>query len=384
MKLAILQGLLSNASGGLAASVPCMVRALSQNTSVEPHVLGISDVNAPAAAAKWGSCVYEHTSYGPSGFHWAPSMARTLDDISPDVIDTQGIWMNLSRVALAHHELHKTPLVVTPRGMLDPWAVQRSSWRKRLVRWWFETEHLSRAGAVRALNEDEARAIRKWGVTSPVAIIPNGIDKPDAARARDLRDRAPVLQFLGRLDPKKGLEPLFRAWALVAGEPSARDWKLQINGWGAPDYLTCLRLLISDLDIEESLVFGGPVYGEEKDAVLRSSSGFILPSFSEGLPMAVLEAWSWGTPVLMTRACNLPEGFVAGAAIEISTEPKELARRILDYMAMSLEEHHAMSAAGRRLVETKFQSRAVARDLERLYGWLSGHNPQPSDLMFDG
>jgi hypothetical protein len=51
---------------------------------------------------------------------------------------------------------------------------------------------------------------------------------------------------------------------------------------------------------------------------------------------------------------------------------------------MSAEERRAMSAAGRRLVETKFHAHAVARDLEKLYGWLSGRQPQPSDLMFDG
>ena len=131
-------------------------------------------------------------------------------------------------------------------------------------------------------------------------------------------------------------------------------------------------------------MFGGPIYGKEKNEAFGSSVGFILPSFSEGLPMAVLEAWSWGTPVLMTRACNLPDGFSSGAALKISTEPKELPRGILDYLGMSAEERRAMSAAGRRLVETKFHAHAVARDLEKLYGWLSGRQPQPSDLMFDG
>ena len=361
-----------------------MVRALSKSTSVEPLVLGISDANAPNAVAKWGSCVHEHLFHGPSGFYWAPSMALTLEHLSPDVIDTQGMWMNMSRVALRRHKRSKTPLVVTPRGMLDPWAVLRSPWKKRVARWWFEDEHLSRAGAVRALNENEALAIRRFGVTSPVVIIPNGVEMPNAARVSDLNDRARILLFLGRLHPKKGLEPLLRAWKLVSKETTAKDWKLRVNGWGAPVYVQGLRRLVSDLAVDHSLMLEGPVYGAAKDAVFGSSAGFILPSFSEGLPMAVLEAWSWGTPVLMTRACNLPEGFSTGAAVEISTEPKEIARRILDYVSMSADDHRAMSAAGRRLVETRFEENNVARDLERLYGWLCNQNPRPSDLMFDG
>lgn len=383
MKLVVLQGLLSNASGGLAASVPAMVRALSEETYVRPHVLGISDANVPGAAVGWGSHVSEHRSYGPLGFHWAPTMARMLDDISPDVIDTQGIWMNLSRVALSRHNRYKTPLTVTPHGMLDPWAVQQSYNRKRLARWWYEDEHLSRAGAVRALNEDEAQAIRSFGVSSPIVIIPNGINMPDSERLIDFDNRAPVLQFLGRLDPKKGLEPLLHAWALVCADPSANDWRLRINGWGSPNYVKRLKRLVTELLIEETVLFGGAIYGEEKDQAIGSAAGFILPSFSEGLPMAVLEAWSWGTPVLMTRACNLPVGFSSNAALKISTEPKALARSIIDYMALSSEERSTMSLAGRRLVHAKYQYRMIAKDLERMYDWLAFGTPQPSDLMFD-
>ena len=324
-----------------------------------------------------------HRAFGPTGFHWAPGMARTLNEIAPDVIDTHGIWMNLSRVAVAHHKRGGTPLVVTPHGMLDPWAVRRSSWRKRLVRRWFEEEHLSSAAAIRALNIDEAKAIREFGISSPVVIIPNGIEAPEAGRIADIEDREPVLQFLGRLDPKKGLEALFAAWALVAGAPSAKDWRLQINGWGAPDYVQGLHRLVSESRAKNSIGLGGPIFGVEKADALGSAAGFILPSFSEGLPMAVLEAWSWGTPVLMTRACNLPEGFSEGAALEITTEPKELARRILDYIEMRSGERRAMAAAARGLVETRFHSSAVARDLERLYQWVAGRGKLPAELIFD-
>ena len=99
--------------------------------------------------------------------------------------------------------------------------------------------------------------------------------------------------------------------------------------------------------------------------------------------MAVLEAWSWGVPVLMTRACNLPEGFTSGAAIEISTEPKALARQILNYMDIGSVDRRAMAAAGRQLVSTKFHAQAVARDLERLYMWAAGYDEMPQELMFD-
>ena len=61
----------------------------------------------------------------------------------------------------------------------------------------------------------------------------------------------------------------------------------------------------------------------------------MLPSFSEGMPIAVLEAWSYGLPVLMTEACNLPEGFAAGAALQIGPDRAGIGAGLRQLFAMS-------------------------------------------------
>ena len=99
--------------------------------------------------------------------------------------------------------------------------------------------------------------------------------------------------------------------------------------------------------------------------------------------MAVLEAWCWGTPALITRACNLPEGFTTGAAVEISTEPQALARGILGFMERGQEERCAMSQAGRSLIDTRFHALQVALRLEKLYGWAVGGGDGPEGLILD-
>lgn len=383
VKVAHLMGLLSEASGGLNHSVSALTRSLAAETHIEPYIVGILDPTSPPSPSHWGVPIHAYPSYGPASFHWSPSMSIDLDRIAPDVIDSHGIWMNISRVALKRHKRCGTPFVVTPHGMLDPWAVQRSARRKLFVRWWFENEHLAKTSVIRALNQDEARAIRQFGVKAPVAIIPNGIAAPDSACVSDIADRPPILEFLGRLDPKKGLEPLLIAWSMVIREPAARHWQLRIHGWGAPAYVQSLQHLVAELGIGISVDLAGPVFGHDKGNALGGAAGFILPSFSEGLPMAVLEAWSWGTPALITRACNLPEGFSEGAAIEITTEPIELARSILDFIGMNSGDRRVLAMAGRNLVNSKFHSHAVAKDMERLYRWVAGKSDAPSELMFD-
>jgi poly(glycerol-phosphate) alpha-glucosyltransferase len=126
-------------------------------------------------------------------------------------------------------------------------------------------------------------------------------------------------------------------------------------------------LTLPDVDV----VFFGPAFGEEKEALLRSAESFILPSFSEGLPMSVLEACSYGLPVVMTPECNLPEGFASGAALEILNSARgfEGVRTLIE---MTDQERAAMGMKGRRLVEEKFTWPKVAAQMRRLYEEVLG------------
>ena len=129
----------------------------------------------------------------------------------------------------------------------------------------------------------------------------------------------------------------------------------------------------SPLDSAEVLFFG-PAFGEEKEALLRSADAFILPSFSEGLPMSVLEAWSYGLPVLMTPECNLPEGFANHAALEIRSGGGSFQGSDFSFqhglralLEMSGAQRASMGLRGRKLVEEKFTWQKVAAQMRALY-----------------
>jgi glycosyltransferase involved in cell wall biosynthesis len=128
------------------------------------------------------------------------------------------------------------------------------------------------------------------------------------------------------------------------------------------------RLILPDVDV----VFFGPAFGEEKEALLRSAEAFILPSFSEGLPMSVLEAWAYGLPVVMTPECNLPEGFASGAALEIRSGERSFQDGMRTLIEMTDQERAAMGLRGRRLVEERFTWPKVAAQMRRLYEEVLG------------
>lgn len=377
LRVALAMAQLSDHSGGLAESVPMLARAL-RDAGADAAVLGVRDDRGAPGAGFRPDWVHVHEGWGPRVFGYARGWDATLDRLAPDVIDTQHLWMFPSLAALRAHRRRGTPLVITPRGMLDPWALRRGVWKKRLVRLWFEDAHLGRAACFRALNAREAQGIRAFGVRQPIFVVPNASPLPGGPVAAPDADPR-VLLFLGRLDPKKGVRELIEAWGAVGARSG---WRLQITGAGEPGYVAALRAAVPEAMLAgREVIFTGDQRGAEKRASYDRASAFILPSYSEGLPMSVLEAWSHGRPVLTTDAANLPEGFAAGAAIRVEATPGALAESLGALFAMEPDTLAEMGARARELVARRFSPEAMAQSMMRVYRWASGRGALPEDLL---
>jgi poly(glycerol-phosphate) alpha-glucosyltransferase len=262
--------------------------------------------------------------------------------------------------------------------MLDPWAVSHSSWKKKIAGLLYEHRHLMNASCLHALCSAEMDAIRRYGLSNPICMIPCGVDVPPPDRPGVTRQEK-VLLFLGRIHPKKGLVNLLAAWHKLQRDQAspAKDWKLWIAGWDQADHQTELQRWCHEQGLDTSVRFIGPKFGDDKHSLLRSVAAFVLPSFSEGLPVSVLEAWAYGLPVVMTSRCNLPQGFAAGAAVCIETDAPAMARRLLDVMAMSEEERSIMGMRGRELVQKQFSWASYAEQMHAVYAWIAGNGPKP-------
>ena len=227
---------------------------------------------------------------------------------------------------------------------------------------------------------------------APLVIIPNGIDLPRTDKPcpvapwhSQVQGRK-VLLFLGRLHIKKGLDELVTAVAnLKKSDPSwSKEWLVVIAGWGIDGYPENVARAVSDAGLDESIFMAGPVFGDIKRACMQHATAFILPSHSEGLPMSILEAWSYGLPVVMTDACNLPEGFAADAAIHITTEPTNIQqglKRLTQENQLSLQ---AMGQRGRALVERSFTWDSVAERCDHVYRWCLGGGTPPECIIMPG
>ena len=402
MNIGFVSDSLSTTAGGIFEIERSLALHLRE-LGISVTAWGVRDEPWERVADEWDGieCRLRERS-GPRIFGYVPGLVSDLVDSDRELLHLQHLWMYPSVAVHRWHRRTGRPYLVTANGMLEPWTLSRSKWIKRAAALCYENRMLRAAACLQANTEKEAADFRAYGLRNPICLIPNGVALPELSSNEPLRQRSGgprVLLFLGRLHPKKGLVNALRAWAEVMGEEARgtgrEAWQFVIAGWDQGGHGDELKALCRELGLDYSdnpsgnsdsdspapVIFNGPAFGKEKDALMRKAEAFILPSFSEGLPMAVLEAWAYGIPVLMTDHCNLPEGFAAGAAIRIGTEVPGIAGGLRELFQGSPGDLEAMGGAGRTLVEEQFTWPKVAAQMKEVYEWMLGGGTRPGCLV---
>lgn len=435
MKVAFITPCVSRLAGGIFEIERRLAQCLHDLPETTVCVFGPRDKQTQNDLPAWRPIVPETFPFlGPSAFRWSPALRRAVMACDADLAHLHALWMHTSLVTREWHHRTRRPYLTTLNGMLEPWALRHSAWKKRLAAALFERDCLRRAGCIQVNTEGELQSARAYGLKTPICIIPNGIDLPVAPAEGNGTPAAPpwagrvepgrkVLLYLGRLHPKKGLVNLLQGWAatLNAQPSTSNSWILAIAGWDQLCHEAELKNLCGELNLPwsdvrdaiplpprlgrgpgevsnpfpgvtssssdraphaPSVLFLGPQHGDAKAACYAHCDAFILPSFSEGLPMVVLEAWAYGKPVLMTPECNLPVGYERAAALRIEANPESIARGLAELLPAPRSQRETMGAAGRRLVAERYQWSAVARDLRAVYAWLLGGGAAPATVVF--
>lgn len=379
--------------GGVSVAMLGLANALARNGSpVEVHAQE-SDAT-PIDGFKLPLSIHPNSTRFP--FPRSSSLRDSLSQSTAKLFHSHGLWTYPSIAVPQASSRTGNPWIVSPHGMLDEWALRQSRWKKKIASIAFERRHLSGAACIHALCDAEADSMHRFGLRNPVCVVPNGVPLPGISDTEKSRKQnlPNILLFVGRLHPKKGLANAIRAWADTSAS-KRENWKFIIAGWDQGGHADQLRRLASELHLswtnskqdssfsrlaEYEIIFRGPVFGDEKDQLLRSASAFILPSFSEGLPVAVLEAWSYHLPVLITPECNLPEGYTSGSAIQIQTDDESIRQGLQDLMSMSDRDRQNIGSHGRALVERKFTWDVIASEMNKIYQWVCGEGSIPSAL----
>jgi len=293
---------------------------------------------------------------GPAKFFYAPGLAAAAQETVRDerlwIIHGHGFYVYPNYVFGRLARKFDLPLVYHVHGFFEPWILARSKLKKRLAHWLFEDANFRAVALWRALTVKEAEQIRNIvGSTASIVVAPNGVElAPFEAIPRPNVREKHVALFVGRLHPKKGLDLLFDAWGRLGAV--RKDWELIIAGPDEGGYEAVAKRMASELD--GGVRFIGVVTGSAKYELLIQADLFILTSYSEGLPMAVIEAMAARVPVVVTNECNLPEVAEAEAGWLCRAERDDVRRALLEALSAGDIERRQRGEKGRKLVESTF------------------------------
>ena len=292
---------------------------------------------------------------------------------STDLVHDNGIWQLMHRAVARTARAQRTPRIVSPRGMLEPWAFRQKRWRKRLAWYLYQRRDLDTATALHATSEEEREQLRRLGLRAPIALVPNGVDVPELLPGRDRRAARRAL-FLSRVHPKKGLPMLIKAWSRVAPP----GWELVIAGPDDQDHRGHVEALVAQVGFSEAIHFHGPVSDADKWALYRSADLFVLPTHSENFGLVIAEALGAGVPVLTTRGAPWRELKTHRCGWWTDVSVDAIATALADATRMSRADLDAMGERGRTLVLDKYGWDDIAGQMKAVYEWILGQGDRPS------
>jgi len=313
-------------------------------------------------------------------FPFSFSYLKKMFLIKPNLIDVQGLWSSASLFNLIYNKLRPTPYIVTPRGMLEKWALSQSYFKKLIYYHLIEKYHLKNATCLRATSDMEMNTFKKLGYKNKIINIPNSIKIPTLNQKIKFKiKKKKRILFLNRIHEKKGISELLNAWKHIHNK--YLDWELVICGFDENGYRDKMIKLSNDLKLNR-VVWKDFVMGKDKDKLFRSSDLFVLLSHSENFGLSIAEALSFGLPVITTT--NTPwkdlEKYKCGWCIDLKM--KKIVKTIENAICLNPKKMILMGKRGRAWVVRDFSDQSIAPKLQSAYNWILNKGPKPKNLIF--
>ncbi|MDI6889644.1 MAG: glycosyltransferase [Thermodesulfovibrionales bacterium] len=346
---------------------------------------------------------------GTTGWQFSLPMTRALrkNIKNFDLVCVISVWNYPVTVASHYSRKYKKPYIISPRGLLYPYTTGKKSWKKLPYYYLVAKRDLKGAAAIHYTTDDEAEKCHLFlGLKNQAIVIPNGIDLSkfnDLPPKETFKERYPYLKdkkvilFLSRINWKKGLDILAKAFGMLAKE---RDdvhllivgndeggYSEKVKGWVKEygmNYVDCGlkgnpaevvkgtlhrggRLGIKEGIKDVHVTFTGMLTGQDKLKAYVGSDLFVLPSYSENFGMAAVEAMACGVPVVISNKVGIYKEIQENkAGIVVDTNAESLykgIKSVLDNENLARE----LSTNGKKLVENYYDIDKVADRMMEVY-----------------
>ena len=325
-----------------AGGPPAVVLGLARAQAAAGAEVGVlstfqKDVDLSIVEAlRAGGVRVEMVGPGISRLLWHPRLKRsTVEAVGrADVVHIHAVWEEAQHQAAVVARRLGVPYLMMPHGMLDPWSLLQSRTRKRLYLGWRLRRDLGHAAALCFTTDSERDLVGPLGLRPPSIVEPLGLDLrefehlPPEGRFRSrfpaLADR-PIVLFLSRINPKKGLDLLVPAFA----QARTGDAMLVIAGPDQDGYRATVEKMIGQQSLTDRALFTGMLRGIERVEALVDADLFVLPSYQENFGIVVAEAMAAGCPVVISDQVNLHDQVTrAGAGAVVPTKVEAVAEQL--------------------------------------------------------
>jgi glycosyltransferase involved in cell wall biosynthesis len=339
---------------------------------------GPGELDVPLTRSVWtnGVEVRYFPVQAPRSYAMSWPFARALRRAIPeqDIVHIHSLYVFPSTVAAYYCRRSAVPYLVRPHGSLDPYLFRRHRGRKWVYERLIEWRNLNRAAAIHYTAQEEEALVRPLGLRARGVIVPPGVhaDRYAEGPSRAAFDEAwpetrgrRVILYLGRLNFKKGLDLLARAFGQLVRQ--REDVHLLLAGPDNEGYGATVRRWLEAEGVLQRCTFAGMLVGSRKLAALRNADVFALPSYTENFGVAVVEAMACGLPVVISNRVNIwREVAEAGAGIVVDCDAEEV-RRALAALLDDPAGRQGMGKRARRLVRERFSWEAAGDRMVEAY-----------------
>ena len=251
---------------------------------------------------------------------WLNENARQFD-----LAHIHALFSPVTTLAATIARYHKLPYIMRPCGMLDPADLQKKKRLKQIYATLLERPNLAGAAAIHFTSKEEAKISERFGLDCigkmPVPrdldctgilpmpwdlVIPLGVTA--GLFPKKLREsQVPIILFMSRIEPKKGLDLLIPALESVLVSGIEFHFILAGSNPQDADYETQIKLQIHNSSLAEYTTITGFVSGDLKVELLTKADLFVLPSYYENFGIAVAEAMAAGVPVVISDRIHIAE-----------------------------------------------------------------------------
>jgi len=295
---------------------------------------------------------------------------RFYSDSNADIANIHSFW-SVSTIAIYLWALkYRKPYIISANGMLNSWALSQSKLKKQLFSAVIFKKIITKANAIIVNSIAEKSYFQKKTWNQNLYVIPNGVSIPVVSL--NIKNKSPVkkLLFLSRIHKKKGIEMLLSAWSELYDATKQNDWELLIVGFSDIENNTYEKHIAHRIQTDfrlSNVDISNGKFGDEMWQQYHSCDAFILPTFSEGSAMAVLNAWAAGKICLTTIGSNLEAGLDNQCTILIEPTIGSIKAGILKLMNLNTEQLSSLGQIGRKVVQDNYSWQKIASNHIEVY-----------------